>query len=178
MSNNWGNVHWLSGGRLNQSFAASTLRVQASSSDIKQSLLPPTPDLCGTMSPPRGGPGRGDVESQLRPPPNAVKDFLRRNRGVSSAPYAEGVIFRSPGSAEPRSGGAPPWVRVLYSSVTPKALYKGSTACSFLWNAFGVRVLWAIDPGCAANHGCAAVPATLGFGVQPLRGKENAHSKP
>ena len=56
---------------------------------------------------------------------NAVKDFLRQNRGVSLVPYAEGVRFQSPGSAEPRSGGASPWVRVLHSSITPKALYKG-----------------------------------------------------
>ena len=27
-----------------------------------------------------------------------------------TSPYAEGVIFHSPGSAQPRSGGAPPWV--------------------------------------------------------------------
>ena len=50
--NNWGHVHWLPGGPSNEkeSFAASIHKVQAASSDIKQSLLPLTLDLCGTMS--------------------------------------------------------------------------------------------------------------------------------
>ena len=31
-------------------------------------------------------------------------------------------------------------------------------------------------PGCAADHGCASAPATLGFGELPLRGEESDHS--
>ena len=34
----------------------------------------------------------------------------------------------------------------------------------------------ALHPGCAADHGYAPAPATLGFGVQPLRGKESDRS--
>ena len=34
----------------------------------------------------------------------------------------------------------------------------------------------ALHPGCAADHGYALAPATLGFGAQPLRGKESDRS--
>ena len=40
------------------------------------------------------------------------------------SPYAEGVVLQSPGSAQPRSGEAPPWVTSENESLTPQALYK------------------------------------------------------
>ena len=55
-----------------------------------------------------------------------MKHFRGRIHGRLRVPYAEGVTFRSPGSAKPRSGGAPPRGCVQHGSVTPKALYKGS----------------------------------------------------
>ena len=61
--------------------------------------------------------------------------------------YAEGVILQSPGSAQPRSGEAPPWVTNGNKSPTPKALYRTFDGCSFLWNAFGVRVFRIITQG-------------------------------
>ena len=61
--------------------------------------------------------------------------------------YAEGVILQSPGSAQPRSGEAPPWVTNVNKSPTPKALYRTFDGCSFLWNAFGVRVFRIITQG-------------------------------
>ena len=53
------------------------------------------------------------------------------------------------------------------------------TVALFLWNAFGVRVFCGATHvliAHAAHHGYAPAPATLGFGIQPLRGKESDRS--
>jgi hypothetical protein len=58
--------------------------------------------------------------------------FFSRMGGLIVGFYAESVTFRSPGSAKPHCGRAPPWETARSESMTPKALH----------NCFGVtRVL-------------------------------------
>ena len=85
-----------------------------------------------------------------------------------STPYAVGVIFQSPGSRPSRA----PWVSRGLDTFTPKALYKVSAHVTpRMFNTFGVSVIAGLKP---RVRRCAA---TLGFGIQPLRGRKwQAHA--
>ena len=79
-------------------------------------------------------------------PINAVKDSRNGIHSVSAIPYAEGVVFQSPGSAPPRKRQSDTLGDCRAEPLTPKALYRTLTFALFLWNTFGVRVFCGFSP--------------------------------
>ena len=57
-------------------------------------------------------------------PTNAVKDSRNGIHSVSAIPYAEGVVFQSPGSAPPRMRQSATLGDCRAERLTPKALYR------------------------------------------------------
>ena len=85
---------------------------------------------------------------------DAVKDSRNGIHSVSAIPYAEGVVFQSPGSAPPRKRQAPPWVIVEQNRLRRRRYTGRLTVALFLWNAFG-----AIDQSCVIrSYPPAALP--------------------
>ena len=93
---------------------------------------------------------------------NAVKHFRTENQAVPAFLYAEGVVLQSPGSAQPRSGGAPPWGTRLTFVGYAEGVIQSAHSCGTP-SAYGF--CGEFNPGCAVDHGYAVVPATLGFGI-------------
>jgi hypothetical protein len=86
------------------------------------------------------------------------------------------LYSKAQGQRRRECGIAPPWVIVEQNGLRRRRYTGRLTVALFLWNAFSVRVSAALHPGCAADHGYAPVTAILGFGIQPLRGKESDRS--